>query len=115
MGLKWVYKTKYEADGEIQKHKARLVAKGYVQWYGLDYEEVFSPVARLETVRIILAVAAQSHYPVYHFDVRSAFLNGEIIEEVYVIQSEGYAVKDKEHLVYRLKKTLYGLKQEPRV
>lgn len=67
VGLKWVYKTKFGANGEIQKHKARLVAKGYVQQHGLDYEEVFSPVARLETVRIILALAAQAHYPIYHF------------------------------------------------
>lgn len=78
MELKWIYKIKYKANGEIQKHKARLVAKGYSQQYGLDYDEVFSLVARLETVRVIIALVAKASWPAYHFDVRSAILNGEI-------------------------------------
>lgn len=79
-----MYKTKFRADEEVQKYHARLVAKGHAQQYGLDYEEVFSPVARLETVRIILVIAAQARYLVYHFDVHYAFLNGNISKEAYV-------------------------------
>ena len=84
IGLKWVFKTKYHANGTIQRHKARLVAKGYSQQQGIDFEETCSPVARFETVRIVLALAAQLHWHVYQFDVKSAFLNGDLQEEVYV-------------------------------
>ncbi|KAJ9542648.1 hypothetical protein OSB04_029154 [Centaurea solstitialis] len=112
--LKWVYHTKYRADGTIQKHKARLVAKGYAQEEGVDFGETFSPVARFETVRTFLALAAQLQWPVYQLDVKSAFLNGELEEEVYVAQPEGYAVNGCEDKVYKLKKALYGLKQAPR-
>lgn len=114
IGLKWVFKTKYHADGTIQKHKARLVAKGYSQQHGIDFEETFSPVARFETVRIVLALAAQLHWPVYQFDVKSAFLNGDLQEEVYVTQPEGFVIEGKEAKVYKLRKALYGLKQAPR-
>ncbi|KAJ1704767.1 hypothetical protein LUZ63_004546 [Rhynchospora breviuscula] len=114
IGVKWIYKTKYDADGEVQKLKARLVVKGYAQKYGLDYEETFSPVARFETVRLILALAAQINKPVYQFDVKSAFLNGDLFEEVYVEQPEGFKKKGKENWVYKLEKALYGLKQAPR-
>lgn len=114
IGLKWVYRTKYNANGSIQKHKARLVAKGYAQKQGIDYEETFSPVARFETVRAVLALAAHLHLPVFQFDVKSAFLNGNLEEEVYVSQPEGFVVSGKEDKVYRLRKALYGLKQAPR-
>ena len=90
------------------------MAKGYVQKQGIDFEEVFAPVARLDTVRLILAVAANRGWEVHHLDVKSAFLNGELEEEVYVSQPEGYTVKNKEHLVLRLSKALYGLRQAPR-
>ncbi|KAK9111245.1 hypothetical protein Scep_018764 [Stephania cephalantha] len=113
IGLKWVFKTKFAADGSILKHKARLVAKGYAQQYGIDFEETFSPVARFETVRLILALAAQLQWMVYQFDVKSAFLNGELHEEVYVAQPEGFE-KGNETKVYKLRKALYGLKQAPR-
>ena len=109
IGLKWVYKVKKDAHGEVLKHKARLVAKGYVQQHGIDYDEVFTPVARL-----MLALAASAGWQVHHMDVKSAFLNRELEEEVYVSQPPGFTVDGKEHLVLRLHKALYGLKQAPR-
>ena len=96
------------------KHKAKLVAKGYVQKFGVDYEEVFAPVARLDTVRVLLALAANQGWKVHHLDVKSAFLHGELEEEVYVSQPKGYIVKGKEQCVLKLSKALYGLKQAPR-
>lgn len=114
IGLKWVYKIKYNEDGSIQKHKARLVAKGYSQQPEIDYTETYAPVARMETIRTILALAAQLEVCVYQLDVKSAFLNGEIQEEVYVEQPEGFEIKGQEGKVYRLYKALYGLKQTPR-
>ena len=105
---------KKDAHGAVLKHKARLVAKGYVQRHGVDYDEVFAPVARLESVRLLLAVAASAGWDVHHMDVKSAFLNGELEEEVYVQQPLGFAAAGKEHLVLRLDKALYGLKQAPR-
>lgn len=114
VGLKWVFKLKRDTNGEIIKHKARLVAKGYVQRQGVDYDEVFAPVTRLETVRLLLALAAKNGWQVHHLDVKSAFLNGELQETVYVTQPEGFVKKNKEHLVYRLIKALYGLRQAPR-
>lgn len=114
IGLKWVYKIKKDPSGAIVKHKARLVAKGYVQRQGIDYEEVYAPVARLETVRLLVALAAQEEWQVHHMDVKSAFLNGELCEDVYVIQPPGYEKEGQEHRVLKLKKALYGLKQAPR-
>jgi hypothetical protein len=114
IGLKWVYKVKRDPEGAIVKHKARLVAKGYSQRKGVDFEEVFAPVARMETVRLFLALAAHSGWEVHHMDVKSAFLNGELEEEVYVAQPPGYIAGGKEHQVLRLKKALYGLRQAPR-
>ena len=114
IGLKWVFKTKRDATGIIIKHKARLVAKGYVQRQGVDFDEVFAPVARLETVRLLLALAASEGWPVHHMDVKSAFLNGELRENVYVAQLPGFLVAGKEHKVLRLIKALYGLRQAPR-
>lgn len=114
IGLKWVYKLKNDTDGAILKDKARLVAKGYVQKYGVDFEEVFAPVTRLETVRLLLALAAKNGWKIHHLDVKSAFLNGEIQEEVYVTQPEGFVKENEEHKVYKLLKALYGLRQAPR-
>ncbi|KAI3782063.1 hypothetical protein L2E82_12095 [Cichorium intybus] len=114
IGLKWVFKLKKDASGKFTTHKARIVAKGYVQRKGIDFDEVFAPVARLETVRLMLALAAKEGWTVHHLDVKSVFLNGTLEEEVYVSQSEGFIVAGKEHMVYRLSKALYGLRQAPR-
>lgn len=114
IGVKWVYKTKLKENGEVDKYKARLVAKGYVQQEGIDYTEVFAPVARMDTVRMIVALAAQKGWSLYQLDVKSAFLHGELNEKVYVDQPRGYELKDHPHKVYRLRKALYGLKQVPR-
>ena len=114
IGLKWVFKVKRNADGSINKFKARLVAKGYVQRHGVDYDEVFAPVARIETIRLIVALAASRGWDVHHLDVKTAFLHGDLKEEVYVSQPEGFVVKGQEDKVYKLHKALYGLRQAPR-
>lgn len=114
IGLKWVFKLKKNSAGDVIKHKARLVAKGYVQQQGIDYDEVFALVARLDTVHLILSIAANRGWQVHHLDVKLAFLHGELEEEVYVAQPEGFIVKNKEHLVLKLNKALYGLRQAPR-
>lgn len=84
IGLKWVYKLKRDTNGNVIKHKVRLVAKGYVQKQGIDFDEVFAPVTQLEIVRLLLALAAKNSWEVHHLDVKSAFLNGELEETVYV-------------------------------
>ncbi|PWA98023.1 hypothetical protein CTI12_AA024020 [Artemisia annua] len=114
IGVKWVYKAKKNAKGEVEKYKARFVAKGYKQKHVIDYEEVFASVARLETIRMIIAIVAQYRWKIHQMDVKSAFLNGLLEEEIYVEQPEGYVAKGQEGKVLRLKKALYGLKQEPR-
>ncbi|KAG7546288.1 Zinc finger CCHC-type [Arabidopsis suecica] len=114
IGLKWVFKIKRNSDGSINKYKARLVAKGYVPRYGVDFEEVFAPVARIETIRFIVAIAASNGWEVHHLDVKTAFLHGELKEVVFVEQPEGFGIKGSENKVYKLHKALYGLKQAPR-
>ncbi|GAA0139391.1 transmembrane signal receptor [Lithospermum erythrorhizon] len=114
IGVKWIYKTKKDEAGNILKCKARLVAKGYTQEHGIDFNEVYAPVARLDTIRMIIGVAAQRGWKVFQLDVKSAFLQGELEEEVFVDQPQGYEVAAKEHQVYKLHKALYGLKQAPR-
>ncbi|KAG9450658.1 hypothetical protein H6P81_010623 [Aristolochia fimbriata] len=96
IGVKWVYKTKTNQEGKVEKHKARLVAKGYKQKFGVDYEEVFAPVARIDTIRLLIALAAQNRWKIYQMDVKSAFLNGYLEEEVYVEQPPGYEKKGEE-------------------
>jgi hypothetical protein len=115
IGLKWVYKVKKDVHGAVLKHKARLVVKGYVQHHGIDYDKVFAPVAQLELVRLLLALATSAGWDVHHMDVKSAFLDCKLEEEVYVQQPPSFTAAGKEHLVLRLDKALYGLKQAPRV
>jgi Reverse transcriptase (RNA-dependent DNA polymerase) len=115
VGLKWIYKTKTNLDGSMQKCKARLVAKGYSQQPGIDYQETFALVARHEIIRMLISLAAHKGWKMFQLDVKSAFLNGVLKEEVYVVQPQGFEVEGEEEKVYKLKKVLYGLKQTPRV
>lgn len=114
IGLKWVYKLKRDEQGAVVRHKARLIAKGYVQRQGVDFDEVFAPVARLESVHLLLAVAAHQAWEVHHMDVKSAFLNGELQEMVFVQQPPGFINANDRGKVYKLHKALYGLRQAPR-
>jgi len=113
--VKWVFKIKLKFDGSIAKYKSRLVAKGFLQKYGIDYTKVYAPVARLETIRLVIDVASSRNWKIYQMGVKSAFLNEILEEEVYVTQPPGFEAKDATHKVYKLKKALYGLKQAPRV
>ena len=113
IGLKWVFKVKKDPEGNIVKHKARLVAKGYAQRQGVDFDEVFAPVARIETVRVLLALAAQGGWEVHHMDVKSTFLNGDLTETVFVQQPPGFIVGNGDK-VLKLRKALYGPNQAPR-
>jgi hypothetical protein len=105
--LKWVFKLKRDEAGAIVKHKARLVARGFVQREGIDFDDTFAPVAQMESVRLLFALAAQEGWRVHHMDVKSAFLNGDLKEEVYMHQPPGFAIPGK---VLRLRKALYGLR-----
>ncbi len=113
IGCKWVYKVKHNANGSVIRYKARLVAKGYAQTYGIDYEETYSPVAKMTTVRAIIVMAATKGWSLHQMDVKNSFLHGDL-REVYMEQPPGYVDQIRPNLVCRLKKTLYGLKQTPR-
>nr|GEY79435.1 retrovirus-related Pol polyprotein from transposon TNT 1-94 [Tanacetum cinerariifolium]GFA30469.1 retrovirus-related Pol polyprotein from transposon TNT 1-94 [Tanacetum cinerariifolium] len=106
----WIYKVKLDEYGDVLKNKARLVAKGYRQEEGIDFEESFAHVARIEAIRIFISNAASKNMSIYQMDVKTAFLNGELKEEVYVSQPEGFLDPDHPTHVYRLKKALYDLK-----
>lgn len=114
IGLKWVFKLKRNSDGSINKYKARLVAKGYVQVQGTNFDEVFALVHRIETIRLLISLAAANEWEIHHLDVKTAFLHGELKETVFVIRPKGFEVKGSENKVYRLNKALYGLRQAPR-
>lgn len=114
IGVKWVYKTKLKENGKVDKYKARLVAKGYKQEFGVDYKEVFVPVARHDIIRLVIGLAAQNSWPIFQLDVKSAFLHGDLQEQIFIDQPPGYVKLGSENKVYKLKKALYGLKQAPR-
>jgi hypothetical protein len=114
VGTKWVFHNKEDEHGVVTKNKARLVAKGYSQVEGLDFDETYAPVARLESIRILLAYVTYHDFKRYQMDVKSVFLNGPIKEEVYVEQPLGFEDSEYPNHVYKLSKALYGLKQAPR-
>jgi hypothetical protein len=114
VGTKWVFRNKQDEHGVVTRNKARLVAKGYSQVEGLDFDETYAPVARLESIRILLAYATYHGFKLYQMDVKSAFLNGPIKEEVYVEQPPGFEHSEYPNHVYKLSKALYGLKQATR-
>ena len=111
---KWVYRVKHEEHSSRPRYKARLVVKGFNQRKGIDFDEIFSPVVKMSSIRVVLGLAASLDLEVEQMDVKTAFLHGELEEEIYMEQPEGFEVKGKEDYVCKLKKSLYGLKQAPR-
>lgn len=114
LGNKWVFKQKLAPDGQVERYKARLVAQGCGQRHGCDYNETFSPVVRFESLRTVFAFAAQYGLKLHQMDVTTAFLNGELTDEVYVKQPEGFVSPGQSHLACKLKQSIYRLKQSPR-
>jgi len=114
IGTKWIFKNKTDEHGIVIRNKARLVAQGYTQIEGVDFDETFAPVSRLESIRILLSISCHLGFKLYQMDVKSAFLNGVLQEEVYVEQPKGFQDPHYPHHVYKLKKALYGFKQAPR-
>jgi hypothetical protein len=112
-GVKWVFKVKRDEHGVVSKHKARLVVKGYAQRYGIDYDEVFALVARLDSVRLLITLATHKGWELHHINIKSVLLNDGLQDEVYVEQPTGFIVAGKEHKVLKLKNALYGLHQAP--
>jgi hypothetical protein len=111
---KWVFRCKTEPNSLQPRYKARLVVKGFSQKKGIDFEEIFSPVIKMSSIRVVLGLAAKMNLEIEQLDVKTAFLHGDLDEKIYMEQPEGFIAKGKEHLVCRLKKRLYGLKQAPR-
>ncbi|GMP36789.1 hypothetical protein CsSME_00008798 [Camellia sinensis var. sinensis] len=114
VGCKWVFKTKRDPKGNVERYKARLVAKGYTQKEGIDYKETYSPVSNKDSLRIVMALVAHYDLELHQMDVKTAFLNGDLHEVVYMDQPEGFQDESKENMVCRLKKSIYGLKQASR-
>ena len=115
IGSKWVFKKKTNAEGKVEKYKAWLIAKGYSQVSGIDFGDIFSPVAKVTSIRLVLSIATDFDFEVEQMDVKTTFLHGDLEEEIYMKQPEGFAVKGKKELVCKLKKSLYGSKQSPRM
>lgn len=113
IGTTWTYRIKHDGNGEITEHKARLVAQGFTQKPGIDFQETFAPVARIDSIHLIAGLAASLDWEIHVVDIDSAFLNSELPNnaKVYVCQPQGFETPGKEHLVWRLRKALYGLKQ----
>ena len=114
IGTKLVFKNKMNEQGEVVRNKEILVCKGYSQQEGIDYEENYAHVVRIKIVRLFLAYAAHKKFKVYQMDVKSTFLNGELEEEVYIEQPDGFPLTNDKDIVCKLKKALYGLKQTPK-
>ena len=115
IGRKWVFKKKTNVEGKVEKYKARLLAKGYSQVPRIDFGDIFSLFAKVTYIRLLLSVVAAFDFEVEQMDVKTTFLHGELEEEIYMKQPKGFAVKGKKELVCKLKKSLYGLKQSPRM
>jgi len=113
VGCKWVFTIKFKSDGSLERYKARLVAKGFTQTYGIDYLETFTSVAKLNSIRVLLIIAVNLDWPFQRLDVKNAFLNGTLEEEVYMDPPPGFEERYGTR-VCKLKKSLYGLKQSPR-
>ena len=111
IGTKWIFKNKLNENGDVIRNEVRLVYKGYAQQEGIDFEETFAPVARLEAIRMFLALSSFQNFKVFQINMKSAFLNGDLDEEVYIEQLDGLTLGNDPKLVCRLKKALYGLKQ----
>ncbi|XP_074335810.1 retrovirus-related Pol polyprotein from transposon RE1 isoform X1 [Apium graveolens] len=114
VGCKWVFSVKHKADGSVERLKARLVAKGFTQSYGIDYQETFAPVAKLNTIRVLISIAVNLDWPLLQLDVKNAFLNGDLEEEVYMKIPPGFESRFPANKVCKLIKTLYGLRQSGR-
>lgn len=114
VGCKWIYKTKRDSLGDVERYKARLVAKGFTQREGIDYHETFSPVSKKDSLRIIMALVAHFDLELHQMDVKTAFLNGDLAEDVYMCQPEGFVNPNNNKLVCKLNKSIYGLKQASR-
>ncbi|TQD89904.1 hypothetical protein C1H46_024535 [Malus baccata] len=114
IGCKWVYKTKRDAHGQIERYKARLVAKGFTQRKGIDYNDTFSPVSSKDSLRLIMAITAHYDLELHQMDVKTAFLNGDLQEDIYMVQPPGFIESGKENMGCKLKKLIYGLKQASR-
>jgi hypothetical protein len=115
IGSKWVFKKKLNAEGKVEKYKSRLVAKGYSEVEGIDFGDIFSLVAKLASIVFMLYVVVALDFEVEQMDVNTTFLHGDLEEEIYMKQLKGYDVKGKKELVWKLKNSLYGLKQSPRM
>jgi hypothetical protein len=114
VGCKWVYKTKYDFKGKIKRFKERLVAKGFTQREAIDYTEIVSPISKKDSFRIVMALVAHFNLELHQMDVKTAFLNGDLCENVYMMQPEGFVVEVKERMGCKLNKSIYGLKQVSR-
>ena len=113
IGAKWIFKNKSDEHGTVIRNKSRLVAQDYTQVKGIDFDETFASVARLESIRILLAIASHLNFKLYQIDVKSTFLSGMLQEEVYIEQPKGFVDPHRPNDVYKLKRALYGLKQAP--